>query len=599
MQKKFSISLAAAVAGFAASAHAAPPTIISYPTAISADTVWGDVPDEAEIVLDGAIFVNANATLTILPGVIVRGNPRTAVAGATTVGVPGSLIVTQTGRLVAEGGSGSPITFTTAALDNDANGEPDDLDASGFLDAYPGFSGVGCPGSCVPDATPTYYDGTPLSNPLAPISPAGRENTQLWGGLVLLGSAPTNLGDEAGEGFGIRSIEGLAVPGFTVADTLYGGLLPHDDSGSLKYLSIRHAGDEIGSGNELNGLTMGGVGDGTVIEHVEVYANFDDGFEWFGGTVNGKYLAANFVGDDNFDADQGYTGVNQYLFALQPFFQEATGTTAAAEWGSLSGDKLAELDGDDCQSVGPPGGPDIFNNCTTRSNEAGSTSEVLLPPAPAWPFPNPAFYHATLIGSRTATHVGVAFPNLANTGVQFRHGFAGDVLDSIVMRAGGAAFVLDTDANESVSGGLVDAEENVNAGLTRIVSTTMNDNGAALSATLNAAISNGDAYATSHGGTANVLNGGGFSGLVQSDISFDPNGPANSGHLSGAKPGAAGTPTGPIDPRPAGATGTTGGTPGRTPGVDNATFRGGFDSTQPELWTTGWTALNLGGVLAD
>src|SRR5262245_43105129 len=173
MQTKFSIALAAAVAGFAAETHAAPPTIISYPTAITSDTVWGDIPDEAEIVLDGAIFVKNNATLTILPGVIVRGQPRTQAAqAAVTAGTPGTLIVTQAGRLIAEGGAGSPITFTTAAVDNNGDGEADDLDASGFRDAYPGFDPVGCPGSCVPDATPTYYDSAPLTNPLAPLSPA-------------------------------------------------------------------------------------------------------------------------------------------------------------------------------------------------------------------------------------------------------------------------------------------------------------------------------------------------------------------------------------------------------------------------------------------
>jgi hypothetical protein len=207
-------------------------------------------------------------------------------------------------------------------------------------------------------------------------------------------------------------------------------------------------------------------------------------------------------------------------------------------------------------------------------------------------------YNQTVIGNRLVTHAGVAFPNANNTGIQFRHGFAGDVLNSIVMNAGGAGFVLDTDLNESVNGGLVDAVANVNNGLTRIVSSTMNNNGAGLNASLNPATASGDAYAASLGGGANVLNGSAFSGLVQSDVSFDPNGPGNSGHMSGAKPGAAGTATGPIDPRPAGATGTTAATPGRS-GADSVSFRGAFDPTQPVLWTTGWTAANQGGLLAD
>jgi hypothetical protein len=587
MQKKFGISLAAAVAGFATAANAAPPTIVSYPTAVNTDTVWGDHPDEAEIILDGAIFVKDNATLTILPGVIVRGQPRTAAAGATTVGVPGSLVVTRTGRLIAEGGPANPIVFTTAAVDNDANGEPDDLDASGRLDAYPGFDPVGCPGACVPDLTPTYYDANPKTDPLSPLSPAGRENLQLWGGLVLLGNAPTNLGDVAGQGVGVRSIEGLAVPGFPIADTLYGGTQPHDDSGSLQYLSIRHAGDEIGGGNELNGLTLGGVGDGTEISHIEIYCNFDDGFEWFGGTVNGKFLSAAFVGDDTFDLDQGYTGVNQYLFGVQPFFQEAAGTSPNAQYGSASGDKLGEFDGDDC---GPD--PDLPNNCSTRTNEDGSVDEIAAPPAPAWPQSNPAMYNMTVLGNNGVTNAGVAFPNTAKIGIQFRHGFAGDVLNSIVLNAGGAAFVLDTGLNESVNGGLVDAIDNVNDGLTRIVSTTMSGNGAAVAGNLTPALSNGDAYSASLGGGANVLNGGAFAGLINSVVSFDPNGAGNNGKLAGAQ-------ATPVNPRPAGPVGTTAATPGRTPGIDNVSYRGAFDPTQPALWTTGWTALNAGGFLAD
>ena len=97
----------------------------------------------------------------------------------------------------------------------------------------------------------------------------------------------------------------------------------------MRFVSIRHAGDEIGNSNELNGLTLGGVGSGTTIENVEVYVNFDDGIEWFGGTVNGKNLHVAFVGDDTFDLDEGYTGVNQFLFGVMPFFNENDGGPSA------------------------------------------------------------------------------------------------------------------------------------------------------------------------------------------------------------------------------------------------------------------------------
>ncbi|MCF7804709.1 MAG: T9SS type A sorting domain-containing protein [Candidatus Marinimicrobia bacterium] len=125
-----------------------------------------------------------------------------------------------------------------------------------------------------------------------------------WGGLILLGNAPINA--EGGE----SNVEGLTgVP--------YGGDDPHDSSGILRYVRVWYGGRSIGQDNEINGITFAGVGDGTVVEHCEVAWNLDDGFEFFGGTVNVKYLSVLFVGDDAFDTDQGYQGKGQFLFALQ------------------------------------------------------------------------------------------------------------------------------------------------------------------------------------------------------------------------------------------------------------------------------------------
>src|SRR5690606_39227492 len=130
----------------------------------------------------------------------------------------------------------------------------------------------------------------------------------LWGGVILLGRASLNV---AG---GEEQIEGL--PESDVRGT-YGGDDDDDDSGVMRYVSIRHGGARIAPDNEINGLTMGGVGRGTTIEHVEVFANQDDGFEWFGGTVNTRYLVAAFCGDDSFDYDEGFRGKGQFWFALQ------------------------------------------------------------------------------------------------------------------------------------------------------------------------------------------------------------------------------------------------------------------------------------------
>ena len=89
---------------------------------------------------------------------------------------------------------------------------------------------------------------------------------------------------------------------------MYGGSDDADNSGVIKYISIRHGGANIGEGNEINGLTLGGVGSGTVIENVEVIGNQDDGIEWFGGKVSVKNAIVWNVGDDGFDTDQAWSG---------------------------------------------------------------------------------------------------------------------------------------------------------------------------------------------------------------------------------------------------------------------------------------------------
>lgn len=136
----------------------------------------------------------------------------------------------------------------------------------------------------------------------------GQNDRGLWGGVVILGRARVNTASGQGNIEGIPSTEPLGV---------YGGSDDADNSGTFKYVSIRHAGSLLGPNNELNGLTMGAVGSGTTIEYVEVFANADDGFEWFGGTVNCKNLVSAFNDDDAFDWDEGFRGKLQFLFAIQ------------------------------------------------------------------------------------------------------------------------------------------------------------------------------------------------------------------------------------------------------------------------------------------
>lgn len=136
-----------------------------------------------------------------------------------------------------------------------------------------------------------------------------------WGGLVILGRAPNFLVDGATIDETDPELAGEAIEGLSDEDArhYYGGTDPDDSSGTLQYVRIEYSGIDLGGGKEINGLTMGSVGSGTVIDHVMVNSTLDDCFEWFGGNVNVSYLICNSGGDDMFDADQGYQGTLRYL----------------------------------------------------------------------------------------------------------------------------------------------------------------------------------------------------------------------------------------------------------------------------------------------
>lgn len=576
MRKAILTALAIALVGAGGSAQAQ--TVVS--TDVIANTTWSGT-----IVLNGVIFVRNGAVLTILPGTIVRGQPRTAapVEGQTT-GTPGALIVTQDGRIVANASRSNPIIFTTAATDNDGNNRADDIAENGG--AGNGFLDTWEPGD-------TFYDDAPASQPLAPLDPVGKANVSLWGGVVVLGNAPTNNALKAGAsvGYGKTLIEGLTFPGFPAAQATYGGILPHDNSGILRFVSIRHAGDELGNGNELNGLSLGGVGDGTVVENVEVYANFDDGIEWFGGTVGGKNLHVAFVGDDMYDVDEGYTGVNQFLFGVMPFFNAAGGN-----FGSSSGDKATEFDGDNYR----PDNTAFNDNVNIRL----SVDQVDVDTTPS-PLSSSNWYNLTAIGSTPdsgaefdgtdLTGAGLSAAS-ANLGIQMRNGFAGNVFNSVVLNTGSSkGFAIDTDLGDGAPG--FDAITNVNNGLIALVCTTLDDTGA-LAAAENTAVANGNALNELLGGNAtsgdNTVNVAGFPGLVNEDTTFDPRGNASGKLVAGLKGSV-------INPRPnSGLTGTGGCAAPRGTGLDAAaTYRGAFLRTASQLWTTDWTVLSIAGLLAD
>jgi trimeric autotransporter adhesin len=220
-------------------------------------------------ILNGLVFIDEGETLTIEAGTVIKGRPGQAENAS-------ALVVSRGGKIFANGTADRPIIFTAEA-DDVTN--PNDL----------------------------------------PFDARG-----LWGGLIILGKARMNTAT------GVGQIEGIPT---TEPRGAYGGTDDSDNSGVLRYVSLRYGGTNIGAGNEINGVTFGAVGDGTTVEYIEVLNNDDDGFEWFGGTVNSKYLISAFNGDDAFDYDEGFRGKGQFWFALQ---SEDTGNRGAEQDGGTT-----------------------------------------------------------------------------------------------------------------------------------------------------------------------------------------------------------------------------------------------------------------------
>ena len=147
--------------------------------------------------------------------------------------------------------------------------------------------------------------GTP-ANPIVFTSnqPNGSRGIGDWGGVVLNGKAPANCPSGACLAEGLTGVE-------------FGGSDPNDSSGVLQYARIEFSGIELSTDNELNILTQNAVGRGTVEDHIQVNHGFDDGFEWFGGTVNMKFIVASSIGDDDFDWQLGYTGHVQFGLGIK------------------------------------------------------------------------------------------------------------------------------------------------------------------------------------------------------------------------------------------------------------------------------------------
>ncbi|MFN8241539.1 MAG: Ig-like domain-containing protein [Bacteroidales bacterium] len=190
--------------------------------------------------------------------------------------------------------------------------------------------------------------------------PAGQRAAGDWGGVVICGKATTNKHDE-GTGVGIAE-GGIG--------SRYGGTDDADNSGILQYVRIEFPGIALTStsNSEINGLTLYSVGSGTVIDHIQVSYSGDDSFEWFGGTVNAKYLVAHRGLDDDFDTDNGFRGKVQFILGLRD-------PQVADQSGSNGFESDNDADGSTLTPVTSP----VFSNVTLLGPLAfGATPNTLF-----------------------------------------------------------------------------------------------------------------------------------------------------------------------------------------------------------------------------
>ncbi|KDA01973.1 hypothetical protein [Hyphomonas oceanitis] len=202
---------------------------------------------------------------------------------------------------------------------NDAGGDPASLTIEAGVTV---FGGSGLDYIVVNRGSQIFANGT-KENPVVMTSEADVTGNQVneaeaigeWGGLVILGRAPINRCRNAATPATVNCdnvVEGVSNP-----DAVYGGVTADDNSGSLRYMVLKHSGFALAPGNELNGISLAGVGSGTTVDYVQVHNSSDDGIEFFGGTVNGKHLVLTGNDDDSLDTDNGYDGSLQYVIVKQ------------------------------------------------------------------------------------------------------------------------------------------------------------------------------------------------------------------------------------------------------------------------------------------
>ena len=327
---------------------------------ITASTTW---TANNEYVLTDRIYVTGGSTLTIEPGTVLRGE------GEDTPGAqnPGTLIIARGSKINAQGTKANPIVFTDLNDDN--------------LRGFPG--------------------SPPYDNVLDAQTVVGQ-----WGGVILLGygyvSNNTAAGPDPARENQIEGLTATAEKGFYggCAEFLagpYGRNCDDGDSGTMTYVTIKHGGFNLSANNEINGISLGGVGRSTTLDYLEVFSTKDDFIEFFGGAANVKHLIGVVGGDDGLDFDEGWRGHSQFFFEVQ----------------------------------GTPG---------SDKNDKGFEQDSGISPDDSQPFAIPTIYNSTVVGlgnnkSYTA--------KLTNTAMHWRDNGGGRHYNSAYLDFGGAAAMIE------------------------------------------------------------------------------------------------------------------------------------------------------------
>jgi hypothetical protein len=382
------------LAGGPARAAQGDAAFVSVTNNITTNTRW---TKDKVYILTRMIFVHNNAVLTIEPGTIIRGIKKGS-AGSDFANEPGTLVIARSGKIIANGTPDDPIIFTGIS----------DYNVPGGIQTVPRSyrNARGNRKSVIPK---NY-------NPDGPLRNNGFAHCEEWGGLVVLGrtyiAQGTGLGGTAGDlSVGrvfndngtttndptfkgadiIEGIDGNLVPNASGPGSaklgVYGGTNDNDDSGIMRFCSIRYCGDVIGVSNELNSLTMGAMGAQTVLEHVECTFNTDDGFEWFGGKNNSRFLYSLYNRDDAFDGDEGIRVIGQFYTAFQGSdatprsgYAQNNGVNVGHNLNSVGGNfynQLIEMDGPEPDNSGelPATQFDIYGFTMISAGNLGGGSE--------------------------------------------------------------------------------------------------------------------------------------------------------------------------------------------------------------------------------